>query len=156
VHSAGRQPSRGSIAAVFGARIKCHSGSRAALWTALTTAVMKNIFVLFLIVAITVLGQGPYTNFADAQQTEPGREAELIVLVSHLVALGIDCSFQINQNELQKLVAVKGFKIEDFLPNGKFSARVEEQINNARDLIKNKGCRVARDIILSDFPGMGR
>ena len=117
---------------------------------------MKNIFVLFLIIAITVLGQGPYTNFADAQQTEPGREAELIVLVSHLVALGIDCSFQINQNELQKLVALKGFKIEDFLPNGKFSAQVEEQINNARDLIKNKGCRVARDIILSDFPGMGR
>jgi len=117
---------------------------------------MKNIFVLFSIVAITVLGQQPYTSSADAQQTEPGQEGELIVLVSHLVALGIDCSFQINQNELQKLVAVKGFKIEDFLPNGKFSARVEEQINSARDLIKNKGCRVARDIILSDFPGMGR
>jgi hypothetical protein len=117
---------------------------------------MRNIFVLFLIAAITVLGQVPYRNCADAQQTEPGPEAEVIVLVSHLVALGIDCSFQINDNELQKLVGMKGFKIEDFRPNGKFSDRMEQQIISARDLIKTKGCRVARDIILNDFPGMGR
>jgi hypothetical protein len=117
---------------------------------------MKNYFVLFLVVVITVLGQGPYRNYAHGQQTEPGPEAEVIVLVSRLVALGIDCSFQINQSELQKLVGMKGFKIEDFLPNGKFSDRMEEQIISVRDLIKNKGCRVARDIILNNFPGIGR
>jgi len=71
------------------------------------------------------------------------------------IALGIDCSFKIDTNELQKLVGLKGLKIEDFRPNGKFSERMEEQIVSARELIKNKGCRVARDIILNDFPGIG-
>ena len=117
---------------------------------------MRNFFALFLVSAITVLGQEPYRNSASAQQTQlPGPEAELIVLVSHLVALGIDCSFKIDASKLQKLVGLKGFKIEDFLPNGKFSDRMEEQIISASELIKNKGCRIARDIILNDFPGIG-
>ena len=77
---------------------------------------MRNPFALFLVTAIAVLGQEPYRNSASAQQSQPpGAEAELIVLVSHLVALGIDCSFKINTSELQKLVGLKGFKIEDFL-----------------------------------------
>jgi hypothetical protein len=117
---------------------------------------MRSLFALFLVTAITVLGQEPYRNTAIAQQTQPpGPEAELIVLVSHLVALGIDCSFKIDTSELQKLVGLKGFKIEDFLPKGKFSDRMEEQIVSARELIKSKGCRIARDIILNDFPGIG-
>jgi len=37
---------------------------------------------------------------------------------------------------LQKLVGLKGLKIEDFRPNGKFSERMEEQIVSARELIK--------------------
>jgi hypothetical protein len=117
---------------------------------------MRNPFALFLVTAIAVLGQEPYRNSASAQQSQPpGAEAELIVLVSHLVALGIDCSFKINTSELQKLVGLKGFKIEDFRPNGKFSERMEEQIVSARELIKNKGCTIARDIILNDLPGIG-
>jgi hypothetical protein len=117
---------------------------------------MRNFFALFLVTAITVLGQEPYRNSAIAQQTRPsGPEAELIVLVSHLVALGIDCSFKIDTSELQKLVGLKGFKIEDFLPKGKFSDRMDWQIISARELIKNKGCSIARDIILNDFPGIG-
>ena len=117
---------------------------------------MRNPFALFIVTAIAVLGQAPYRNSASAQQSQPpGPEAELIVLVSHLVALGIDCSFKIDTGELQKLVGLKGFKIEDFRPNGKFSERMEEQIVSARELIRSKGCRVARDIILNDFPGIG-
>jgi hypothetical protein len=116
--------------------------------------VMRNLFALFLVTAIAVLGQEPYRNSASAQQSQPpGAEAELIV--SHLVALGIDCSFKINTSELQKLVGLKGFKIEDFRPNGKFSERMEEQIVSARELIKNKGCTIARDIILNDLPDIG-
>ena len=113
---------------------------------------MRNLFALLLVIA--VLGQEPYRNSASAQQSQPpGAEAELII--SHLVALGIDCSFKINTSELQKLVGLKGFKIEDFRPNGKFSERMEEQIVSARELIKNKGCTIARDIILNDLPGIG-
>ena len=117
---------------------------------------MRKPFALFLVTAIAVLGQEPYRNSASAQPSQPpGEEAELIVLISHLVALGIDCSVKINTSELQKLVGLKGFKIEDFRPNGRFSERMEQQIVSARELIKSKGCRVARDIILNDFPGIG-
>ena len=117
---------------------------------------MRHLFALFFVTAIAVLVQQPYRNSASAQQSQPpGAEAELIVLVSHLIALGIDCSFKIDTSQLQKLVGLKGFKIEDFRPNGKFSERMEAQIVSARELIKNKGCRVARDIILNDFPGIG-
>ena len=117
---------------------------------------MRKIFARFLMVATVVLGQEPYISFAYAQQTqEAAPEADLIVLVSHLVALGLDCSFKINPRELDKLVGSKGFKIEDFLPNGRFSARVEEQIVSARELVKSKGCRIASDIILNDFPDIG-
>jgi len=125
---------------------------------------MKNILVLFLIVAITVLGQE--LNSADAQQNQPPSQAHpggsedpegaIIILVSYLIALGIDCSFQINLNELQKFVGMQGFKIEDFLPDGKFSDQMQEQINSARELIRNKGCKVTRDTILNDFPNMGK
>ena len=117
---------------------------------------MRKIFARFLMVATVVLGQEPYISFANAQQTqEAAPEADLIVLVSHLVALGIDCSFKINNRELDKLVGSKGFKTEDFLPHGRFSARVEEQIVSARELVKSKGCRIASDIILNDFPDIG-
>src|SRR5215470_15502620 len=116
---------------------------------------MRRIFARFLMAATVVLGQEPYISFANAQTQEAAPEANLIVLVSHLVALGIDCSFKINNRELEKLVGLKGFKIEDFLPNGRFSARVEEQIVSARELVKSKGCKIASDIILNDFPDIG-
>jgi hypothetical protein len=96
------------------------------------------------------------TAYQNGGSEKPlGSEEVLIILFSTVSALEIDCPFKSKRGELQKLAKANGFRLDDFLPGGRFSKQMRERTDYNHGFIKEKGCDVVRGIVRRSFPSVG-
>jgi hypothetical protein len=97
------------------------------------------------------------TSYQQVGSEKPlGSDEPLIILFSTVAALEVDCSFKTKRNELNELARMNGFKLADFLPNGRFSDRMREKTSSMRGIIKEKGCKVVHEMVRRSFPTVSR